>query len=239
MNVILSGYGRMGHMIEEELKRQEAGRVIGAVDPEAYASPFEISGQADVLIDFSYPGNQETLLRYARERACPLVIGTTGLDEAQTAAIRETAKQVPIVFSSNFSLGVAALKRAVSLLAGMLLESGFDAEIVETHHRMKADAPSGTAHTLLSLLDPDGRYSHVFGRSGRPGPRGREIGVHAVRGGTEAGEHSVFFLGEDETIELKHSAASRRIVAAGAIRAAKFAVGREAGLYSMDDVLGM
>ncbi len=238
MNAILTGYGQMGRMIEKTLTEDSSNQILGIVHPGLFSSPFEVPGHADVLIDFSYPGNLANTLAYALECGCPLVIGTTGLSAEQIAAIEEAAARVPIVYSTNFSLGVAALRKAVALLAPMLMDR-FDAEIVETHHHKKADAPSGTAKTLLSLLDPNHEYEHVFGRSGTPGPRGREIGVHAVRGGSVAGEHSVFFLGEDETIELRHSASSRQIFVNGAVRAASFIIGRKPGLYTTDDVLEM
>lgn len=239
MKIILAGYGQMGKMLEATIDREGGHDIIGVVHPGLFETPFDVPGKADVLIDFSYPGNLENVLSYGKENGCALVIGTTGLTEEQIASISEASKEIPIVFSTNYSMGVAALKKAVSLLASMLMEDGFDAEIVETHHHKKADAPSGTAKTLLSLLDPNGDYEHVYGRSGQVGARKKEIGIHAVRGGTVAGEHSVYFFGEDETIELRHSAASRQIFVNGAIRAAKFIVGRENGLYSTDDVLGM
>jgi len=240
MNVIIVGHGQMGQMIESTLLREGGHTILGIVHPGLFESPFDIPGKADILIDFSYPGNLEKVLSYGRATGCALVIGTTGLTKEQTASIEEAAREIPVVFSSNYSLGVAALKKAVRLMAEMLMENGFDAEIVETHHHRKADAPSGTAKTLLSQLDPDNQYDHIYGRSGQVGARpAREIGIHAVRGGTVAGEHSVYFFGEDETIELRHSAASRQIFVNGAVRAAKFAAGRAAGLYSTDDVLGM
>lgn len=239
MKIILAGYGQMGKMLETTIDREGGHEIIGVVHPGLFETPFDIPGKADVLIDFSYPGNLETILRYGKETGCALVIGTTGLNDQQIESIREASKEIPIVFATNYSLGVAALRKAVSLLAGMLMENDFDAEIVETHHHKKADAPSGTAKTLLSLLDPNGEYEHVYGRSGQVGARKKEIGIHAVRGGTVAGEHSVFFFGEDETIELRHSASSRQIFVNGAIRAAKFVVGRKSGLFSTDDVLGI
>lgn len=239
MKVIIVGHGQMGQMIESTLLREGTHTILGIVHPGLFETPFDIPGKADVLIDFSYPGNLKNVLDYGKKMGCALVIGTTGLNAEQVASIHEAAQEIPIVFSSNYSLGVAALKKAVSLLAGMLMESGFDAEIVETHHHKKADAPSGTAKTLLSLLDPNNEYEHIYGRSGQVGARKKEIGIHAVRGGTVAGEHSVYFFGEDETIELRHSAASRQIFVNGAIRAAKFILRKQAGLYSTDDVLGM
>ena len=239
MKIILAGYGQMGRMLEATIDREGGHDIIGVVHPGLFETPFDVPGKADVLIDFSYPGNLENVLAYGKATGCALVIGTTGLTEDQIASIKEASKEIPIVFSTNYSLGVAALKKAVSLLAGLLMENDFDAEIVETHHHKKADAPSGTAKTLLSLLDPDNAYEHIYGRSGQVGARKKEIGIHAVRGGTVAGEHSVYFFGEDETIELRHSAASRQIFVNGAVRAAKFIVGRENGLYSTDDVLGL
>ena len=133
---------------------------------------------------------------------------------------------------------MAALKKAVSLLAGLLMENGFDAEIVETHHHKKADAPSGTAKTLLAQLDPDNEYDHIYGRSGQVGARpAREIGIHAVRGGTVTGEHEVGFYGTGEEIILTHRAENRSLFARGALRAAAFLKDKPAGMYTMTHVV--
>ena len=175
----------------------------------------------------------------AEDAGAAVVLGTTGYARDQLRRIAQAAERIPVVHSSNYSLGVAVLRRAVSLVAPVLLANGFDAEIIETHHNQKADAPSGTAKALLNAIDPEENYERVYGRVGVPGARGHEIGIHAVRGGTVAGEHSVLFFGQDELIELRHSAASRRIFAAGAVKALQFAVGRKPGLYSIDDVLGL
>jgi len=236
MNIILCGYGKMGAMIESILERREDAAIIGVVHPGLFESPLDIPGKADVIIDFSYPGNLEGVIERARRDKCAVVIGTTGYTDAQLEMIRSASKDLPIVHSSNYSVGVAILRRAVRMVAPSLVDS-FDVEIVETHHNQKADAPSGTAKMLLNAIDPDGEFEHVYGRSGITGKRKKEIGIHAVRGGTVAGEHSVFFFGEDETIELRHTAASRRIFAAGAVRAANYIMGRPAGLYDIDDVL--
>ena len=236
MNIILCGYGKMSAMIEGLLKQQSDAQIIGIVHPGLYESPMDIPGKADVIIDFSYPGNLENIIARARQDKCAVVIGTTGYTDAQLDLIRSAAESLPIVHSSNYSIGVAVLRRAVRMVAPALKDS-FDIEIVETHHNQKADAPSGTAKMLLKAVDPDNEFEHVYGREGVTDKRGKEIGIHAVRGGTVAGEHSVFFFGEDEILELRHSAASRRIFAAGAVRAANFIVGRTAGLYDIDDVL--
>ena len=176
------------------------------------------------------------LLSGAVRRRIPLVIGTTGMSGAQGEAIRAASRRIPIVWSENFSVGVTVLAR-LARLAARALGREFDMEIVETHHNQKADAPSGTAKLILRQIDPEGLYAPVYGRSGRIGARGREIGVHAVRGGTAAGEHSLRFFGRMEELELRHRADSREIFAQGALRAAAFARKAEPGLYDMEDVL--
>ena len=236
MNIILCGYGRMGLMIEQLVLASDDMKIIGVVHPGLYDSPLDVPGRADVIIDFSYPGNLEGILERARKDGCAVVIGTTGFSAQQLDMIREASQTVRIMHSSNYSLGVAVLKKAVAMVAPALKDS-IDIEIVETHHNQKVDAPSGTAKMLLKAVDPDDSFDHVYGREGVPGARGHEIGIHALRGGTVAGEHNVFFFGPDESLEFRHTAASRRIFAAGALRAARFVLGRSAGLYNMDDVL--
>lgn len=236
MNIILCGYGRMGLMIEQLALESQDMQIIGVVHPGLYDSALDVPGHADVIIDFSYPGNLEGILERARRDGSAVVIGTTGYTEAQLEAIRAASADLRIMHSSNYSVGVAVLKRAVAMVAPVLKDS-FDIEIVETHHNQKVDAPSGTAKMLLKAVDPEGSFDPVYGREGVTGKRGHEIGMHALRGGTVAGEHSVFFFGTDETLEFRHSAASRRIFAAGAVRAARFVAEQPAGLYNMDDVL--
>ena len=236
MNIILCGYGRMGLMIEQIALQSEDMNIIGVVHPGLYESPLDVPGQADVIIDFSYPGNLEGILARAERDNCAVVIGTTGFSAEQIDKIRQASNTLRIMWSSNYSVGVAILKKAVAMVAPALRDS-FDIEIVETHHNQKVDAPSGTAKMLLKAVDPDDSFDHVYGREGIPGARGHEIGVHALRGGTVAGEHSVFFFGQDESLEFKHTATSRRIFAAGAIRAARYVLSMPAGLYNMDDVL--
>lgn len=235
LNIALIGNGRMGKMIESVCAKDEALSVVGFVGPGDCEMLEEIR-DVDVAIDFSYPGNLDMMLENAMARKIPLVIGTTGLTAAQEAQIAEAAKIIPIVRALNFSTGVAVLRRLVRMAAQTLGED-FDIEIVETHHNQKEDAPSGTAKALLAAADPEGSYRVVNGREGRPGKRGREIGMHALRGGTVAGEHSVFFYGPMEEIELRHRADSREIFARGAVRAAQFAAKAKPGLYTIDDVL--
>ncbi len=237
MNIILCGYGRMGVMLEGLIVPRQDMEILGVVHPGLYDSAMDVPGKADVIIDFSYPGNLDGILARAKRDGCAVVLGTTGLSEEQALAIRAASAEVPVVHASNFSLGVAVLRRAAAMAASILKDSGFDIEIVEAHHNQKVDAPSGTAKALLKAVDPEGEFAVVPGRDGIVGKRGREIGVHALRGGNVAGEHSVFFFGEDETLEFRHSAASRKIFAVGALKAAQFAAGREPGLYGIDDIL--
>ena len=235
MRLALIGNGRMGRMIDALCSQDERFEVAGFVGPGACDCLDELQG-VDAAIDFSYPGNLTMVLETALRRNLPLVIGTTGLTREQGEEIKAASAQIPIVWANNFSTGVTVLCRLARMAAEALGEE-FDVEIVETHHKLKEDAPSGTAKALLAAVDPDGEYDRVYGREGRPGKRGKEIGVHAVRGGTVAGEHSVEFFGQLEEIELRHRADSREIFARGALRAAAFAVGMKPGLYNMEDVL--
>ena len=235
MRIAVIGNGRMGRMIDAVCAQENAIEVAGFVGLGACASLAEIS-EIDAVIDFSYPGNLQEMLDNAVSRRLPLVIGTTGLSSEQGDAIRAAASVIPIVWANNFSTGVTVLTR-LARMAAEALSGEFDIEITETHHNKKEDAPSGTAKMLLSAVDPQGEYAVVNGREGRPGKRGREIGMHALRGGTVAGEHSVHFFGQMEEIELRHRADSREIFARGALRAARFAVQAKPGLYDMEDVL--
>lgn len=234
MNIALVGNGKMGRMIDELCAKTDDLHVTGFVGPGACASLDEIA-DVDVAIDFSYPGNLAMLLETAVRRRMPLVIGTTGLSPEQEEAIRAAGAQIPIVWANNFSMGVTVLARLTRMAAEALGE--YDVEIVETHHNQKVDAPSGTAKALLACVDPEGERDVVHGREGRVGKRGREIGMHALRGGTVAGEHSVYFFGALEEIELRHRADSREVFARGALRAAAFALNAKLGVYDMEDVL--
>ena len=235
MNIAIVGGGRMGRMLESVCAQRDDMRVIGFVGRSGYASLDEPE-DIDAAVDFSYPGNLQRLLESAVRRRIPLVIGTTGFDDTQGEAIRAAGRSIPIVWADNYSVGMTVFCR-MARLAAQALGEDFDMEIVETHHNQKADAPSGTAKMILRNIDPAGTYTPVYGREGRPGARGHEIGVHAVRGGTTAGQHSLLFLGRTEELELRHRADSREIFACGALRAAAFAQTAKPGLYDMEDVL--
>lgn len=192
----------------------------------------------EVLIEFTTPDATVEHLAYAR----PLVTGTTGLNEDQHTKVEEAARNVPIVLAPNMSVGVNLLHEMVRELSEKL-GSGYDIEVVEAHHRNKVDAPSGTA-LFLARAAAEGRGEELesvatYGREGHQPREEGEIGIHALRGGAVVGEHRVIFYSEGEEVEVTHRALSRRTFAAGALRAAKFAAGAEAGLYSMRDVLGL
>ena len=235
MRIAVIGHGRMGRMIDTVCAQGGDVEVAGFVGRGACASLDDIA-DLDAAVDFSYPGNLTMLLESAVRRRLPLVIGTTGLSDAQGGQIRAASAQIPIVWADNFSVGVTVLCR-LTRTAAEALGGAFDVEITETHHNQKADAPSGTAKMLLRAVDPVGELPVRYGREGRPGPRGREIGMHSLRGGTVAGEHSVFFFGQLEELELRHRADSREIFARGAMQAAAFAAAAKPGLYDMEDVL--
>ncbi|HPS82119.1 MAG TPA: 4-hydroxy-tetrahydrodipicolinate reductase, partial [Candidatus Limiplasma sp.] len=179
------------------------------------------------------------LLAYATRAQRPLVLCTTGYNEAEQATIAEAARQIPILRSANMSLGINVLQQLASM-AARALGDGYDVEIVEKHHRQKMDSPSGTALMLFDSVQSakNGAYKPVYGRYGRSAKRQEdEIGIHAVRGGTVTGEHEVGFYGKGEEIILTHRAESRALLAEGALRAAAFLVGKPAGQYSMHDVV--
>ena len=198
---------------------------------------------ASVIIDFSRPDATMALIESAKTSGQALVIGTTGLDNAQEAALYEAAKTVPILYCANTSMGVNLLMKLVEKAARALGDE-WDIEIVETHHNQKIDAPSGTAlalgHAAAKGRDVDLETVRQAARDGITGARrAGDIGFAVMRGGNVAGEHSVTFFGEDERIELTHIANQRTIFARGALSAARFMSGKPAGLYTMDDVLGL
>lgn len=235
MKILIGGKGRMGSLIASTA--EAAGHtVLGMAD--AFDKSALEGEAADVVIDFSHRDNLSWIKDYVLANHCALVYGTTGVTEEDKEVLNELAETVPVFYSSNFSYGVAVLRKLIAT-AVPLLKDTFDMELVETHHNQKKDAPSGTAKALLEIMNPDGEFTEVYGREGITGARGKEIGVHALRGGTEAGEHSVFFFGDNERITVSHHAANRQIFVNGAIRAAQYLEGREAGMYNMDDLLLM
>ena len=180
------------------------------------------------------------LLEFCAEKQIPCVLCTTGLSEAQLAHVKEVSEKVAVLRSANMSLGINLLMKLLKEAAPVLAQAGFDIEIVEKHHRMKLDAPSGTAIALADAINETAAepYEYVYDRSSRREKRpAGEIGISAVRGGTIVGDHDVIFAGTDEVITFSHTAYSRAIFGKGAIQAAKYLAGKPAGLYNMGAVI--
>jgi 4-hydroxy-tetrahydrodipicolinate reductase len=239
--LLVGANGRMGQAIVS-VAQQNVDAVIAAKIDQGDAIP-PIIGDCDVLIDFSHADATTMICDAAVHHRKALVIGTTGQSDEQKAAIEKAARSIPVVFAPNFSIGVNALFWLARKAASML-GVGFDLEIIEMHHRLKKDAPSGTAKKLAEILADvrqlDFARNAVHGRQGDVGERqSSEIGIHAIRGGDVVGDHTVVFAGAGERLELTHRAASRETFAMGALRAAKWVVGCEARLYTMEDVLGL
>ncbi len=240
--------GKMGQVICKTLEGNPSSEISFGVDINTeekngvpvYKSFEDAKEDSDVIIDFSHPLSLEGSLSYAIKNKKPIVVCTTGLDKSQMESLYEASKSTPVFFSANMSLGVNLIIKLAKKAATLLYEN-FDIEIIEKHHNQKIDAPSGTALAIAdainSSIPSDNNY--VYDRhSSRKKRSKNEIGIHAVRGGTIVGEHDVLFCGNDEIIEIKHTATSKEIFAVGAIRAALFLVGKNPGLYNMDDLLG-
>ena len=240
---LVGASGRMGQAVQACARRHpESFALVGLPGRgDDWAAAFAF---CDVVIDFSLPETTDALIDAVVAAKKPLVVGTTGHDVSARARIAGAAKQVPLLLAANFSIGVNALFWLARQAAGVL-GADFDLEVIETHHRLKKDAPSGTAQRLVEILaearqlDLERDLRH--GREGGVGPRGaREIGVHSVRGGDVVGEHTVLFAGMGERLELTHRASNRETFAAGALRAAAWLAGQKSGrIYDMEDVLGL
>lgn len=262
--VIAGAAGRMGKILLELASRDKAFKIVGGLEQRGHAALGQDLGpligrdlmgvkvtqdataalrNADILIDFSHfsaiPENLDAAIK--TRTAC--VIGITGIPEAILRKIKNASKKIPIVQSPNMSVGVNLLFN-LAALAGKALDESYDLEITEVHHRMKKDAPSGTALKLLEILlkarGRDMKKDVIYGRQGETGAREKgKIGVFALRGGDVIGDHTVSFLGDGEKIELVHKASSREAFARGALLASKFLAKKKPGLYHMRNVLGM
>ena len=250
VRIIMHGCnGHMGQVISNLAKDDPEAEIVAGIDVTdegknsypVYTSLSECTVEADAIIDFSVAAAVDALLDYSVSRQIPVVVCTTGLREEQLAKLEECAKKVAVLKSANMSLGINTLLKLVQDAAKVLAAAGFDMEIVERHHKLKVDAPSGTALALAdSLNEAMGNvYHYVYDRSQRREKREeKEIGISAVRGGTIVGEHEVIFAGPDEVIEFKHTAHSKAVFGKGALEAAKFLAGKPAGRYDMSDVIG-
>lgn len=242
-NLLITGQsGRMGQALMQ----------AAAADPDSTVTATHDVGQdldaavqkADCIIDFTVHSFTAQVVEAAMKHGTRLVIGTTGHSDEEREMIRKAAEKLPIVFASNYSVGVNTLFWLTRHAARILTQDRFDIEVTEMHHRHKIDSPSGTARTLLEILNEETGTSYkddvTHGRIGNIGPRPqREIGMHTLRGGDVVGDHTVMFAADGERVELTHKASSRLTFAAGAVRAAKWLESQPAGLYDMQDVLGL
>ena len=250
VKIIMHGCnGKMGQVITGIVAGDPDAEIVAGIDVvdnrdngyPVFTDIWTCDVQADAVIDFCTAKATDTLLEYCEKRQIPVVLCTTGLTDEQIKKAEETSKHVAVLKSANMSLGINLLMKLVKEAAQTLAAAGFDMEIVEKHHRLKVDAPSGTALALADSLNEglDNAYHYTFDRSQRREQRDdKEIGISAVRGGTIVGEHDVIFAGDDEVITFQHTAYSKKLFAKGAIQAAKFLKGKEPGWYQMSDVIG-
>lgn len=265
IRVVVSGAaGRMGRQVIAAIAEDDELAVYGALEAPGHSALGRDAGayagigdnrititddieaafeEADVAVDFSSPRSSLAVIAQAVRRTIPAVCGTTGFSEDDVDKIGGLAKKIPIVMTPNMSVGVNLLF-ALSDEVARVLGDDFDVEIIEAHHNQKVDAPSGTARRLFEIisraLQRDPTQVGVYGRQGMVGARPRgEIGIHAVRAGDIVGEHTILFASEGERIELVHRVTSRMALARGAVRAARWVVGKGPGLYDMQDVLAL
>lgn len=231
MEIIVHGTGAMGTIVSQ-MAEENGILVSGFAD--------ELTNETgDVIIDFSHFSRLDSLLDFAENKKIPLVIATTGYSSETAEKIERVSKNIPVLLSSNMSLGINLMQDILEKIVPVLYGS-YDIEVVEAHHNKKIDSPSGTAKTLVETIEKgcSDAMTRQYGREGIHPREKNEIGIHSLRGGTIVGEHSVLFCGNDEVIEIKHTAMSKKIFAKGALEAAKFLAGKKAGLYSMKDIFG-
>ena len=250
VKIIMHGCnGHMGQVISDIVEKDPDAEIVAGIDiadqgKNSYPVFTDIDAcqvGADAIIDFSSAKATDKLLQYSAARQIPVVLCSTGLSQEQLAKVEETSRKVAVLKSANMSLGINTLLKLVQDAARVLAAAGFDMEIVEKHHRLKLDAPSGTALALADSINEamDNQYHYVYDRSQKREKRDdKEIGISAVRGGTIVGEHEIIFAGQDEVIEFKHTAYSKAIFGKGVVEAAKFLAGKPAGRYDMSDVIG-
>lgn len=244
MKLLICGVmGKMGQLLVHQSLANPQMTLMGGVDSRGRKmqgcdifQTFDDAPLADVIIDFSYPDQLDSLLTYALDHHIPMVLATTGYTPQQEQAIISASERLPIFRSANFSYGVLVMRKLLAV-ASELLGDGFDIELIEAHHNLKADSPSGTAKLLVKTINdalPSVR-DVVFTHTGKRNPD--TIGVHAIRAGAIAGDHTVLFASDSESIEISHRAFSKEVFAQGALRAATFIANKPNGLYTMDDLI--
>ncbi len=248
--VIINGLlGNMGQAVMKLVESDDSLELVAGIDARAkegefsfktFGNIYNCNVKADVVIDFSVAAATDDLLNYCKDKSLPVVICTTGLSDETLKLVSEVSKSIPVFKSANMSIGINVLNSLLKKVSPFLYETNFDIEIIEKHHNRKVDAPSGTALLLADTIKEtiDDNQNYVYDRSKtREKRQKQEIGIHAMRGGTIVGEHSVIFAGNNEIIEFKHQATSREVFAVGAVNAGKFVATQKAGLYNMDDLI--
>lgn len=249
IKILISGFlGQMGQVIANQIESKDNMELAGGIDKsvDSYKGEVKVSnnikdfdGLYDLIVDFSHPTSLDNLIKHAKANKAALVIGTTGYEEKEYSKLREAAKEIAIFQSANMSLGINLLL-SLAHKAASILDEDFDIEVIEKHHNQKIDAPSGTAYMIANKINEafDNNKVYTFGRHTKTNKRApEEIGIHAIRGGTIVGEHTVLFAGLDEIIEIKHDASSKNVFAKGALRAAEFIATKDKGLFNMDDLM--
>ncbi len=246
IKVLINGCnGKMGQEVAKEIKKTPDIETLCGVDRKdtgdnsfpVFTDINNIDLIPDIIIDFSVPVSTMNILEYARKNKIPTVIATTGLSDIELEKIDKYSKEFPIFRSANMSYEVNLLSKLVAELAKKLSDS--DIEIIETHHNRKIDSPSGTALILADSINKalDNTMYYEYNRHGKREKRNKkEIGIHSIRGGNEVGKHSVIFFGDNESLEITHNVNSRAVFASGAVKAAKFIVHKDSGLYNMNDL---
>lgn len=238
--------GRMGKVISQTVDNFENLTIVAGIDrtsENGFQYPIfeDISSctvEFDVILDFSRPDTLESLINFSKNKLTPIVLCTTGYTAEQLNKIKVMSETLPLFRSANMSIGINVVNSILKNISGLLFQN-YDIEIIEKHHNQKVDSPSGTAillaDTIKDSIPEETKY--VYGREGIAKREHKEIGIHAIRGGSIVGDHSVIFAGQGEIIELNHTALSREVFAVGALKACEFMNGKQAGMYSMDDVI--
>lgn len=247
MNILLNGAsGRMGNEVAKTVEKEANMKIVSGIGLEEdlsgtfpiYSKVEDIKEKIDVIIDFSVPKATFKALEYAQKEKTPIVIATTGFSKEELEKIEELSKEIPIFRSANMSLDINLMAKVIKEVAKVLTDT--DIEIIETHHNRKIDSPSGTAILLADAINDvlENKKEYNFDRMLKREPRKKnEIGFSSIRGGNIVGEHTVTFFGENETLEIKHTSYSRQVFVEGAIKAAKFIVTKNTGLYDMNDLI--
>ena len=249
IKVIVHGCnGKMGNVLVKLLSQEKDMEIVAGIDKSVsnsnyrfpvYSQASDCIEKGDIVIDFSHYSALPALIDYCVGTKTPLLTATTGVGGDITAKLIDASKEIPVFQTANMSLGVNVITK-LAQQAAKVLSDPFDIEIIEAHHNKKVDSPSGTAYMIAKAINEslDNKMEFIYGRHGKADTRkSTDIGIHAIRGGTIPGEHTIIFAGPDEIVEIKHSALSKDIFALGAIRAARFLVNQGTGFYNMNDIL--